>query len=367
MAIYFIRNERTGNIKIGFSVDPDGRLQQLRTSHCDELRMLLSIPGEMSDERGLHRKFARFRVRGEWFRPEPEIMSEMDRLRNHFYPPKREYPFSGLQTFRSVYLAGKISKYCWRHSFFPKPWSLRNWDSTPLFDYDDFCNNFLGEYDDDCFQWRPMQDAILIGDRWKISYVGPFFSGDDHGCGHKFDHGWTGLGGTGAECCYRSNGMGEIRDLCLQAIRDADLIFAWIDTQDCFGTIAELGYARALHKKIFVAGPEMFREMWFAYSLADCLYFHPTKTPKNIFDHMINSGNEIGGFGELHQSWAMDCFEDGEPDCEDYDCDDEDPDDEDPDSVYYGHSLDCEAEDFVMASCVVPANVTFDFESNNNE
>jgi nucleoside 2-deoxyribosyltransferase len=46
------------------------------------------------------------------------------------------------------------------------------------------------------------------------------------------------------------------------------VVYAWIDTLDCYGTIVELGYAKALEKEIWIAGPRRFRDMWFVYELA---------------------------------------------------------------------------------------------------
>jgi hypothetical protein len=51
-------------------------------------------------------------------------------------------------------------------------------------------------------------------------------------------------------------------------------VFAWIDSADAYGTIAELGYAAALHKRIWICfdlqhRDELLRDMWFTAMLAE--------------------------------------------------------------------------------------------------
>ena len=53
-----------------------------------------------------------------------------------------------------------------------------------------------------------------------------------------------------------------------KAIRDSDLVFAWITSQDCYGTLVELGYAAALGCKIAVAVPKYLDDLWFATETA---------------------------------------------------------------------------------------------------
>jgi hypothetical protein len=45
------------------------------------------------------------------------------------------------------------------------------------------------------------------------------------------------------------------------------VVFAWLDSPDAYGTVCELGYAAALGKQIWIAGPKRFRDMWFVYRL----------------------------------------------------------------------------------------------------
>jgi hypothetical protein len=65
--IYFIQIGSSGAIKIGWAKDPAKRIKTLQTSQPKELKILGVIPGTVSDERALHRRFATARISGEWF------------------------------------------------------------------------------------------------------------------------------------------------------------------------------------------------------------------------------------------------------------------------------------------------------------
>jgi len=69
--IYFLMECELGRIKIGFSaraVNP--RVSGFQTGNSQPLRLLGCIPGTQADEHRLHQKYARQRVRGEWFNGE---------------------------------------------------------------------------------------------------------------------------------------------------------------------------------------------------------------------------------------------------------------------------------------------------------
>jgi len=144
-----------------------------------------------------------------------------------------------------IYFAGKISKNDWRNTLTKK--SLVT--AGPLDDVETVC---------------------------KHEYVGPFFMSCDHGCFHGHSsHGLTQRGYGG--CCASNDGFsgstGFTRDViannCLRWIDYADIVFAWINTKDCFGTLAEIGYAHAKNKPI-----------WLVYS--DVLFNIKLEWPTNI-------------------------------------------------------------------------------------
>lgn len=65
--IYFIQNEATQAIKIGFSDNPVKRLASLQTGSAEQLVMIATMPGGFTEERILHERFEEFRLFGEWF------------------------------------------------------------------------------------------------------------------------------------------------------------------------------------------------------------------------------------------------------------------------------------------------------------
>ena len=69
LTVYVIKNELTGNVKIGISRDPVARLKQLQVGNDGKLTLLCTISASngFSDESTLHNRFERYNVRGEWF------------------------------------------------------------------------------------------------------------------------------------------------------------------------------------------------------------------------------------------------------------------------------------------------------------
>jgi hypothetical protein len=75
--IYFIRDEETLRIKIGFTAgDGEDRLRDLQTGCPGRLVLLFQMEGSKQEEKAWHQRFASARVRdrGEWFYPVPELM-----------------------------------------------------------------------------------------------------------------------------------------------------------------------------------------------------------------------------------------------------------------------------------------------------
>lgn len=75
--IYFIQESSRGLIKIGLAVDPQSRLIELQVGSPHTLTLLLVVDGDRDDERRLHRRFSRHRVRGEWFKPQAAVLHFM--------------------------------------------------------------------------------------------------------------------------------------------------------------------------------------------------------------------------------------------------------------------------------------------------
>ena len=72
--VYFIQVEDNGPIKIGMTSDPTGnsRLKAIQTSNPYNLKLLSIIE---SNEREIQKRFAKYRIKGEWFEPSPELFN----------------------------------------------------------------------------------------------------------------------------------------------------------------------------------------------------------------------------------------------------------------------------------------------------
>lgn len=67
--VYFIRAEVGGPIKIGSSAEPKQRLAEFQIGSPLRLMIVATMDGGREEERILHRRFAAYRLHGEWFRP----------------------------------------------------------------------------------------------------------------------------------------------------------------------------------------------------------------------------------------------------------------------------------------------------------
>jgi hypothetical protein len=81
--IYFIGSAlRVGcMVKVGYSVNPKGRLRQLQTSSPERLQIFVTVPGTVDDERKYHRRWSSRRRTGEWFVLGDCIIDEINRLK----------------------------------------------------------------------------------------------------------------------------------------------------------------------------------------------------------------------------------------------------------------------------------------------
>lgn len=61
-------------IKIGWSRKVANRIAQLQTGNPEPVMLLATMPGGVSKERELHRRFAHARLAGEWFTATPDLV-----------------------------------------------------------------------------------------------------------------------------------------------------------------------------------------------------------------------------------------------------------------------------------------------------
>lgn len=73
--VYFIQNDLTKHIKIGYSSNIKQRFNNIETASGSSMTLLLLIEGNRRDERNFHLMFDMYRVKGEWFHPNEEIES----------------------------------------------------------------------------------------------------------------------------------------------------------------------------------------------------------------------------------------------------------------------------------------------------
>jgi very-short-patch-repair endonuclease len=169
-----------------------------------------------------------------------------------------------------VYLAGKVSKDCWRHNHVE---SLRY----------AFSDSELADGE----AWPILTDAIGPG----VDYVGPFFTSCDHGCAHGSNqHGFVGgciitgnLSDYQSDCtcghtkaddwcdCYgkmNTGGRADIAARCLDAIDLADIVIALV-RDDAHGTLVEVGYALGRGKKVITIKDDAGHtsDSWFAHAM----------------------------------------------------------------------------------------------------
>jgi nucleoside 2-deoxyribosyltransferase len=142
-----------------------------------------------------------------------------------------------------VYLAGKIRPNCWRDTLIEDLYK-HHWQDGTL--------RYHG-----------------------FDYVGPFYVDCSHGCyKHPNTHG-TGPGcSTGLDINKR-----KVSKACLMAIDSADLVFCYIDANDCHGTLFEIGYAVATGIKVVICfAPTIAtptnNDFWFACEKAHEVFYN---------------------------------------------------------------------------------------------
>jgi hypothetical protein len=167
------------------------------------------------------------------------------------------------QFIKTFYLAGKITGTDWRDEIV-RDWSEEN--HSP--------HNYeaMWEYNESK-RWGVAKRAAVSSNGVMLDYVGPWWSpvAGGHSCSRWF-------ASPHAYLCtaYEENPSptldlyNEVRRNIDVALQRAQLVFAWIDSSDCFGTLVELGIAAAYRKAIVVAFSDKIdtKEFWLASSYA---------------------------------------------------------------------------------------------------
>lgn len=141
-------------------------------------------------------------------------------------------------------------------------------------------------------------------------YIGPFYR--DHSCTHGSD------GGHVLETAWYVNyhdnssfnesGVKNLKhytetlNKSLKQIENCDIFFAYLFSNDCYGTLAEIGYAKALGKTIYICvTDEVKKDLWFSILCADKVFTEDIEqTVSNLF-WLDDAGNvnELFKLGNL--------------------------------------------------------------------
>lgn len=79
--VYFVRRGHDGPIKVGSASHVPSRIKGLQCACPEGLVLLATVPASALTERQAHKQFAAHRIRGEWFRPDPEILTYIESLK----------------------------------------------------------------------------------------------------------------------------------------------------------------------------------------------------------------------------------------------------------------------------------------------
>jgi hypothetical protein len=76
--VYFITDGRA--IKIGRSGMPWERMKDIQTNHVTRLEMIGHFRADPDEELRLHNRFNHLRLKGEWFKPAPDLIAILEQL-----------------------------------------------------------------------------------------------------------------------------------------------------------------------------------------------------------------------------------------------------------------------------------------------
>ena len=182
---------------------------------------------------------------------------------------------------KTFYLAGKISGTHWRSSIVPG-WSQENHSYQ-------YGAAFL-EYESDK-KWAIVPNACTALGAG-LHYAGPWWN-DSDSCGHSSASMSSGPHGYGSQISGGTSASrsGEILAAVHSAIACSDMLFAWIDSGDCYGTIYEIGYAKAIGKPVVVGVSEEFCATAVSADMWLCMqsnYVVPDKSPLHSWNQFWN-------------------------------------------------------------------------------
>ena len=174
-----------------------------------------------------------------------------------------------------VYLAGQITQNWWRNAI------CNNKDNrTPCVDV------YVGDRDDYFNKEYDNGNCIITG---------PHAVGCDHSCFHDSAHASMEGCSGGIEYTHK-----DIADACCHQIEKSDIVFAYIENEDAFGTFSEVGYAHGLDKFVFILfkNKELADKLWFMSQMAvDCHILQNDTSYAAInsaFETCLSEWDEVG-------------------------------------------------------------------------
>jgi hypothetical protein len=201
---------------------------------------------------------------------------------------------------KNVYLAGKMSGHMsWRDEI------IQRWSGDKgFFKFSHELNeskydSFEPYFGNDPFIWDIAQECLDLPDGRRLNFTGPYWLRD-------FKK-YSTCGGHGGACPEPHVGCGVLEN-AMQAIKKSDLMFVWIDSYDCYGTLAEIGFAKAYKKIIVVAISKnlIIDDLWFPISMADTSFVATSagEAWKNIWN--INLQKLCSARVKLNESYRYD-------------------------------------------------------------
>lgn len=162
------------------------------------------------------------------------------------------------KTKTKIYLAGKIDSIGdWRNKIiFDKQYTM----STRV------CSFMCWDVEENGGKNFLADEALLKIPDVNIYTCGPFFISCDHSCFHgQSSHG---VGLNQITCCDEKNltfDENDVKEICMKQIDRSDLVLAYIDSPDCYGTLYEIAYAKTIGKPVILvfSTAKLKFDMWF--------------------------------------------------------------------------------------------------------
>jgi hypothetical protein len=186
---------------------------------------------------------------------------------------------------KRIYLAGKVTRTTWRDEIFLPGRELKpGRPNESAWSGENHCAIEAESLDG---KWVDSPDCLPLPDGRLLTLTGPYWKkiDEDVAGGHatiRFNtdggpddddwseseqaHSYVLLEDNHGTPCDKPEELTALREMIVRTIRRSDLVFAWVDSLDCFGTLYELGIAHGMNIPCIVAFHTDLdvRELWLA-------------------------------------------------------------------------------------------------------